>query len=201
MSSLLTIPIGGRKYPMPETQKALHKVGVMWRKNARISLKMQDKINTGRLYNSMPVLVQEPNSDTYQVNITPTAPYWEYVDKGVQGKSRNIFPHQSKSPFKFGSGKGGPGLRAAINKYVKQKGFQFQSREEGSKGQWLSYDSTAFLVSRAIWHRGLKPILFITGTGERIKKHIVKTIAPAISKDTANALREDLNRDKNIEAT
>ena len=78
-----TIEIGGVVYPMTHLIEALRKIGRIWRKNARISLKMQDKVNTGKLYNSMSVTVGE-DTDGYFVNITPQVHYWEFVDKGVQ---------------------------------------------------------------------------------------------------------------------
>ena len=188
MASVLTISLGGSNYPMPLTKKALDKVGRMWRKNARISLRKQDRINTGTLYDSIPVKVYEGLKD-YVVDITPEVPYWAYVDKGVQGASRNIFPDQSLSPFKFGSGKGGRGLRGAIDKWVVQRGLE-GTRDK--QGRFISRQSMTFLITRAIWNRGLKPSLFITRTKQNIQKHVVKTIAPAISKDVANAMRKEL---------
>ena len=175
---------------MPFTKRALEKVGRMWRKNARISLRKQDRMNTGALYDSIPVNIYEDVMDNFIVDITPQVPYWAYVDKGVQGASRNIFPDQSQSPFKFGSGKGGRGLRGAIDKWVVQKGLE-GTRDE--QGRFISRKSMTFLITRAIWNRGLKPSLFITRTKQNIQKHIVKTIAPAISKDMANAMRIELN--------
>jgi hypothetical protein len=193
------IKIGKKTYPMTETIKMLEKIGKIWRKNARISLRMQDKVNTGALYDSMPVTVGE-NQHVYYVNITPKVDYWEYVDKGVQGASRNAFTRQSESPFKFGSGRGGKGLRGAIDKWVRQKGFQFQSREEGTKGQFLSYEETAFRVSRAVWHRGLKPTFFISDTLKRLKPKAMKWLGLALGQDIANAIRKSLSLNKNIEA-
>ena len=117
-----TIEIGGKTYPMTNLNKTLEKVGKMWRKNARISLRMQGKVNTGALYESIPVIVGE-DANEYYVNITPQVDYWEFVDKGVQGASRNIFARQSESPFKFGANKT-RGLRGGIDKWVIQKGIQ-----------------------------------------------------------------------------
>ena len=193
-----TITLGGETYPMTQVTKALDRIGRIWRKNARISLRMQGKVNTGTLYNSIPVQVGS-DSNGFYVNLTPKAHYWEYVDKGVQGASRNAFTRQSQSPFKFGSGKGGPGLRGAINKWVRAKGFQFQSREEGSKGQFMSYDSTAFMVGQAVWHRGLKPTFFMADTKKRIKKKALIWLTDAFGKDYATALKLNLQLDQNLE--
>jgi hypothetical protein len=195
MSGKLTIKLNGQLYPMTNTKKALEKVGKMWRKNARISLKKQDRINTGKLYDSIPVDVFESEQEFF-VDITPKVNYWQFVDKGVQGASRNIFPEQGKSPFKFGSGKGPKGLRGAIDKWVIQKGID-NTRDE--KGRFIERKSLVFMISRAIYNRGLKPALFITKTKQNIQKHVAKTIAPAMGKDYANAMRKDLKRDQNLD--
>ena len=194
--SKLTIEIGGKTYPMTNLNKTLDKVGKMWRKNARISLRMQDKVNTGALYNSMPVTVGQ-NQHVYYVNITPKVDYWEYVDKGVQGASRNIFARQSESPFKFGSGKGGRGLRGAIDKWVIQKGIQ---GTRDAQGRFTPRKSLVFLISRAIWNRGLKPTFFISDTLKRLKPKAMKWLGLAIGEDIANAIKENLSLNKNIES-
>ncbi len=191
-----TIIIGNTKYLMTETKKTLEKIGKMWRKNARISLRKQGKVNTGALYESMSVTVGA-NQYAMYVNITPQVYYWEFVDKGVQGASRNIFTRQAESPFKFGSGKGPRGLRGAINKWVRQKGFQFSDK---NTGQFMSYDATAFLVSRAIWNRGLKPTFFISDTLKRLKPKAMKWLGLALNQDVANAIKKSLTLNKNITA-
>ena len=191
-----TIEIGGVEYPMTNLNKMLEKIGKMWRKNARISLRMQDKVNTGALYDSMPVTVGQ-NQFAIYVDITPTVNYWEFVDKGVQGASRNIFPRQSESPFKYGSGKGGRGLRGAIDKWVLQKGL---GGTRDAQGRFIPRKSLVFLITRAIWNRGLKPTFFISGTLKRLKPKAMKWLGAALNKDMANAIKESLSVNKNIEA-
>ena len=190
------IVIGKQTYPMTQTTKTLEKIGKMWRKNARISLRKQDKVNTGALYNSMPVTVGQ-NQFAIYVDITPTVDYWEFVDKGVQGASRNIFPRQSESPFKYGSGKGGRGLRGAIDKWVLQKGL---GGTRDAQGRFIPRKSLVFLITRAIWNRGLKPTFFLSGTLKRLKPKAMKWLNAALSKDMANAIKESLSVNKNIEA-
>ena len=191
-----TIEIGGKTYPMTNLNKTLEKIGKMWRKNARISLRKQDKVNTGALYDSMPVTVGQ-NQFAIYVDITPTVNYWEFVDKGVQGASRNIFPRQSESPFKYGSGKGGRGLRGAIDKWVLQKGL---GGTRDAQGRFIPRKSLVFLITRAIWNRGLKPTFFLSGTLKRLKPKAMKWLNAALSKDMANAIKESLSVNKNIEA-
>jgi len=190
------IVIGKVKYPMTQTVKMLEKIGKMWRKNARISLQKQGKVNTGALYNSMPITIGQ-NQYAFYVDITPKVNYWEFVDKGVQGASRNIFPGQSLSPFKYGSGNGGRGLRGAIDKWVPQKGFQFSDKKTG---RFMSYKSTAFLVSRAIWNRGLKPTFFLSGTLKRLKPKAMKWLGISLNKDLASAIKKSLTSNENIVA-
>ena len=190
------IVIGKQTYPMTQTTKTLEKIGKMWRKNARISLRKQDKVNTGALYDSMNVTVGQ-NQFAIYVDITPTVNYWEFVDKGVQGASRNIFPRQSESPFKYGSGKGGRGLRGAIDKWVLQKGL---GGTRDAQGRFTPRKSLVFLITRAIWNRGLKPTFFLSGTLKRLKPIAMKWLNAALSKDMANAIKESLSVNKNIEA-
>jgi len=190
-----TIEIGGVEYPMTNLNKMLEKIGKMWRKNARISLRMQDKVNTGALYDSIPVIVGE-DSDGYYVNITPQVHYWEFVDKGVQGASKNIFARQSESPFKYGANKT-RGLRGGIDKWVIQKNLQ---GTRDAQGRFTPRKSLVYLISNAIWHRGLKPTFFISDTLKRLKPKAMKWLGLAIGEDIADAIRKSLSLNKNIEA-
>ena len=190
-----TIEIGGKTYPMTNLNKTLEKIGKMWRKNARISLRMQDKVNTGALYDSIPVIVGE-DSDGYYVNITPQVNYWEFVDKGVQGASKNIFARQSESPFKYGANKT-RGLRGGIDKWVIQKNLQ---GTRDAQGRFTPRKSLVYLISNAIWHRGLKPTFFISDTLKRLKPKAMKWLGLAIGEDIADAIRKSLSLNKNIEA-
>jgi len=190
-----TIEIGGVEYPMTNLNKMLEKIGKMWRKNARISLRMQDKVNTGALYDSIPVIVGE-DSDGYYVNITPQVHYWEFVDKGVQGASKNIFARQSESPFKYGANKT-RGLRGGIDKWVIQKGI---SGTRDAQGRFTPRKSLVYLISNAIWHRGLKPTFFISDTLKRLKPKAMQWLGLALGEDIANAIRLSLSLNKNIEA-
>ena len=190
-----TIEIGGEKYPMTQLIKALQKIGKIWRKNARISLRKQDKVNTGALYNSMSVAVGK-DKDGFFVNITPQVHYWEFVDKGVQGAKKNIFSRQSESPFKFGSGKGPRGLRGAIDKWVVQKNIE---GTRDAQGRFTSRKSMVFMISKAIYNRGLKPTFFISDTMKRLKPKAMQMLSKAMTEDVANALRLNLKLNKNLE--
>lgn len=189
MGKRITIPVGKTNYPAPATQKALLKLGKQWRKNARISLRKQGKVNTGRLYNSMKPKVGQNQYSMY-VTLTPKVPYWRFVDLGVRGKTSDKFgSQQRKSPFRFGSGKGQKGgLTNAIRGWVERKRFQFQNEA----GKFMSYEQTAFAVTRSIWNRGLKPTLFISRTGARLEKKARLLLGDAYTEDLTAAIAQSL---------
>lgn len=112
--------------------------------------------NTRKLYNSIKGEAKAmPNS--FYLNFT-MEPYGNFLDQGVKGK--NSSAKAPNSPFKFGSGKGKKGgLTQGIERWVTQKRFQFRDKETG---KFLSYKSTAFLITRSIYSKGLKPSLFFT---------------------------------------
>jgi hypothetical protein len=137
--------------------------------------------NTSALSNSLKGEIVTENGFT--IVGFKMADYGAYRDQGVKGKtSSNKAPN---SPFKFGSGTGRKGgLTEGIKKWVKQKGFQFRSKEEGSKGRFLSYDSTAYLITRSIFHKGIKPSLFFTKPFEEgYKKYIDVDLLKAFGQD------------------
>lgn len=191
----LQFTVGGVSYPAKATKKALEFIGKRWRKNARTSLKMQGRMNTGALYNSMKLFVGA-NQHAMYVNITPQVDYWDYVDKGVQGASKNIFSKQSDSPYKFGSGRGKPGLRGAIDRWTTQKNIQ---GTRDAQGRFVPRKSIVFAITRAIWHRGLKPSLFISGTWKRLRIKALNILAVAVGEDMADAIRQSLQKNPNLQ--
>lgn len=84
--------------------------------------------------------------------------YGNFVDKGVRGKSSSA--KAPNSPYRYGTGSGKKGgLTKGINQWVKRRGVQFRDRKSG---RYLSYKSTAFLIARSIYQKGVKPSLFFT---------------------------------------
>jgi len=106
--------------------------------------------------------------------------YGAFQDKGVRGKSSSA--KAPNSPFKFGSGTGPKGgLTQGINKWVRARGFQFRDKKTG---KFLSYESTAFLITRSIFHKGIKPSLFFTKPFEAgYKKYIDVDLMRAFGAD------------------
>ena len=112
--------------------------------------------------------------------------YGYYQDKGVKGKSSSA--KAPNSPFRFGTGTGKKGgLTKSILQWVQAKRFQFRNKVNGKntkKGTLMSYQQTAYLISRSIFHKGIKPSLFFTKPFEAgYKKYIDTDLMKAFSQD------------------
>ena len=163
---------------MLEVEKTIKRFRDYVIQQSRSNLSKSGKNSSKELYNSLKGEVVTENGFTivgFQM-----ADYGAFVDQGVKGKtSSNKAPN---SPFKFGSGTGKKGgLTKGINQWVKQKGFQFRDRKSG---RFLSYDSTAYLITRSIFHKGIKPSLFFTKPFEEgYKKYIDVDLLKAFGQD------------------
>jgi len=147
-------------------------------REAKDNLKRSGHNNTSSLANS--IKGEVVTEDAFTIVGFTMNDYGTFVDLGVKGKtSSNKAPN---SPYKFGSGSGKKGgLTQGINKWVRQKGFQFRDRKSG---RFLSYDSTAYLITRSIFHKGIKPSLFFTKPFEAgYKKYIDIDLVKAFGQD------------------
>ena len=162
---------------MLEVEKTIKRFRDYVIQQSRSNLSKSSKNNSKELYNSLKGEVVTENN--YTIVGFQMADYGTFVDLGVKGKtSSNKAPN---SPFKFGSGTGRKGgLTKGINQWVKQKGFQFRNKQ----GKFLSYDSTAYLITRSIFHKGIKPSLFFTKPFEAgYKKYIDVDLLKAFGQD------------------
>tara|TARA_R110000744_G_scaffold13692_6_gene39686 strand:+ start:588 stop:1118 length:531 start_codon:yes stop_codon:yes gene_type:complete len=139
-----------------EVQEELNKFAKYVIQQSRSNLTKGDKNASKDLYNSLGYKIDE-NAKGATLGFEMDS-YGDFVDKGVRGKtSSNKAPD---SPYRFGTGSGKKGgLTKGINQWVKRKGIQFRDRKSG---RYLSYKSTAFLISRSIYQKGIKPSLFFT---------------------------------------
>ena len=97
-----------------------------------------------------------------------------------------------KSPFRFGSGTGKKGgLTHGIDKWVRQKNIQFKDKRSG---RFLSYKSTAFLISRSIYNKGIKPSMFFTKPFEnafkRLPDEVVEKFGLEVDEFMKHALKD-----------
>ena len=163
---------------MLEVEKVITKFRDYVIQQSRSNLSKTGHNNSKSLYNSLKGEIVTDNNFTivgFQM-----ADYGTFVDLGVKGKtSSNKAPN---SPYKFGSGTGKKGgLTKGINQWVKQKGFQFRGKKSG---KFLSYDSTAYLITRSIFNKGIKPSLFFTKPFEAgYKKYIDVDLMKAFGQD------------------
>lgn len=123
---------------------------------ARANLTKGRQNVTKELYNSIKWDSKASQSgDSFSATLS-MLDYGQYQDKGVRGTEASPI-NTSKSPFRFGSGTGKKGgLTESINKWVKARRFQFRDK----KGKFMSYDSTAFLISRSIYRKGIPARFF-----------------------------------------
>lgn len=181
--SKIFLKYGKRKFEAKATEKQLKAFGRQWIGNARRSLTAQGARASGELYDSFPEPKLTQKGNMFGVDITPQVDYWEYLDKGVRGSKRSPFPRQNESPFAYTTKMPPAG---ALDRWAIVKGLQ---GIRGDDGRFIGRKSLVFLIRKAIFERGIKPRLFITGTKERIKKKGVQGVGRAITTDIANALR------------
>tara|TARA_R110000803_G_scaffold151223_3_gene216397 strand:+ start:419 stop:1033 length:615 start_codon:yes stop_codon:yes gene_type:complete len=150
--------------------------------DARKILRKQGKNNTGNLSKSLTYSISLEDEKIIQIAFNaPKAPYWEFVNWGVQG-----FLDTKKapdSPFRFGSGKTEKGtLRGGINRWVTQKSeFQNQVRDEA--GRFITRKSLVYLISRSVWNYGIAPSHFYTDAVSRQWKRTESKLVDALLED------------------
>ena len=154
---------------------------------SRMNLRSSDKNSSGDLSRSLDSDVKV-SKNSFQLAFIMEE-YGVFQDKGVKGKSSSA--KAPNSPFKFGTGTGRKGgLSEGINKWVKRKRFQFRDRKSG---KFLSYNSTAFLISRSIYHKGIAPSLFFTKPFEKAFKGLSKDLVEAYKLDVEQLMKNTIN--------
>ena len=139
------------------------------------------------LYNSIKGTTKAmPNSIFIEFEMLP---YGLVQDKGIRGK--NSSAKAPNSPYKFGIGKGPKGgLTNAINQWVKQRRIQFKNKQ----GKFMSYDSTALLITRSIYSKGIKPSLFFTKPFEAAFKKLPKELVVKYGLDINELFIQELKQ-------
>ena len=154
---------------------------------SRMNLKTSDKNSSGELAKSLDSDVKK-SKNSFQLTFM-MEDYGVFQDKGVRGKTSST--KAPNSPFKFGSGKGKKGgLTEGINKWVKRKRFQFRDKKTG---RFLSYNSTAFLITRSIYNKGIAPSLFFTKPFEKAFKNLDKDLIEAYKLDVEQLIKTTVN--------
>jgi hypothetical protein len=137
---------------------------------AKANLTNKDSNVSKKLYNSIKGEYKVmPNSIGLYFTMEE---YGQYQDQGVKGKKSSA--KAPKSPFKFGSGTGKKGgLTQEIQKWVEKRRFQFKDE----RGKFMSYKSTAWVITKSIYAKGLKPTMFFTKPFQEAYKNLPEEIA------------------------
>lgn len=162
---------------LSHTQKELDKFGKYVVSQSRANLTRSKHRYKGKLHKSINYNLKV-SKNSFQLDFEMEK-YGKFVDKGVQGtKSKTKAP---KSPYRFGTGTGKKGgLTESIDKWVKDKRFQFRDKKTG---RFWSYAQTSFVIRRSIWFTGLKTTNFFTKPFERAFKKLPKELTEAYALD------------------
>ena len=159
------------------TRKALEAFKDYVIKQSRANLTRGKKKVSSDLYNSLKgVLDVGPNSFSLKFEMED---YGKFQDQGVKGVTSNYIENRN-SPFSFGTGTGKKGgLSKGIKAWVKARRFQFRDK----KGKFLSYESTAYIVARSVFNKGIKASLFFTKPFEKGFKNLPNDLRKAYGLD------------------
>jgi hypothetical protein len=151
------------------------------------NLTNQRKNVSKSLYNSIKGDVKAmPNSISLQFSMDD---YGAYQDLGVKGKKSSS--KAPKSPFKFGSGTGKKGgLTKGIFNWVKKRRIQFKDRKSG---RFLSYESTAFLITRGVYNKGMKPSMFFTKPFESAYRNLPDELVASFGLDAEKLFNQQID--------
>jgi len=170
-------------------QDALDKFKNYVIKQARTNLSKGDRNVSRKLYNSL-----KGEAKVYAKGYSLSfemEEYGNYQDKGVRGKRSNA--RAPKSQYKFGSGKGKKGgLTEGIQRWVKARKFQFKDK----KGKFMSYDSTAWIITKSIYAKGLRPTLFFTKPFEQAYKRLPQELVNDLKIDLEKIFNYSIKQPK-----
>jgi len=171
-----------------EIYKALDRFVKHVTSRAKANLTNGDRNVSKRLYNSIKGEVTI-NSERTTVKFFMDK-YGDFQDQGVKGK--NSSAKAPNSPFKFGSGRGkAGGLTQSIQKWVEARRFQFKDRKSG---KFMSYRATAFLITRSIYSKGLKPTLFFTKPYQAALKNLPQELAKEYGLEVKKLFKETIKK-------
>lgn len=171
-----------------EIYKALDRFVKHVTSRAKANLTNGDRNVSKRLYNSIKGEITI-NSERTTVKFFMEK-YGDFQDQGVKGK--NSSAKAPNSPFKFGSGRGkAGGLTESIQKWVEARRFQFKDRKSG---KFMSYRATAFLITRSIYSKGLKPTLFFTKPYQAALKNLPDELAKEYGLEVKKLFKESIKK-------
>jgi hypothetical protein len=171
-----------------EVDATLQKFGKYVIQQSRNILTRTDSNASKRLYNSLR-FGSKVSKNSFELSFE-MEDYGKFQDQGVQGsESSSKAPN---SPYRFGSGTGRPrGLREGIDSWLRNyRRFQFRDL---ATGRFMSYEQTAFLISRSIYQKGIKPKRFFITPFERAYQRLPDEVVEAYGLDLEGFLKFTVN--------
>ena len=164
-----------------EIKKAFETFGKEVIQLSRSNLTRKGKNVSKELYNGMEYKFEGfKNGFTFIIRMPE---YGLYQDEGVKGV--NSSSKAPRSPYRFGSGTGKKGgLTQGIDRWVRSRRFQFRK----PNGQFMSYESTSFLIRRSIWQTGIPASNFFKDAFEAKFKRLEPKIEDAMVLDVERFL-------------
>ena len=172
------------------TIQSLQKLGGSVIKEGRGILKKKKKTTRqNTLYNQFDYLVtSSKDSVTLEFDFGNAEDYWQFVDEGVMGaggfKGSGKMRGQG-SPFKYSSKM--PPRKPLIN-WIKNKPLKGRAKS----GRFITNESFAFLIQRAIYQRGLERTQFFTKPFTQQLKKQTNKITEAFADDLESELKKQI---------
>ena len=166
---------------LKNTIQAMQKLGSNVIKEGRRVLKRKKKTTSqNTLYKDFDYLVRKtPKGVELEFEFGGAEDYWQFVDEGVMGaggfKGSGKMRGQG-SPFKYSSKM--PPRKPLIN-WIKNKPLKGRAKS----GRFITNESFAFLIQRAIYQRGLERTQFFTKPFTQQLKKQTNKITEAFADD------------------
>jgi hypothetical protein len=148
---------------------------------SRSNLTKRGKNVDKKLYNSLDKEI-EVGANSFRLAFLMEN-YGTFQDKGVSGTQRKY-----NTPFSYKSKR--PPLKPILD-WVTKKRFQFKNKENG---KFMSYKSTAYLITGGILKNGIKPSLFFTKPFEAAFKNLPDELVEAYGLDVEQFLQYTINK-------
>jgi hypothetical protein len=148
---------------------------------SRSNLTKQGKNVDKKLYNSLDKEI-EVGANSFRMAFL-MEDYGTFQDKGVSGTQKKY-----DTPFSYKSKR--PPLKP-IQDWVTKRRFQFRNKETG---KFMSYKSTAFLITKGIFKNGIKPSLFFTKPFEKAFERLPDELVEAYGLDVEQFLQYTINK-------
>jgi hypothetical protein len=163
-----------------QTYKYLNDFAKYVIQQSRSNLSKSGKTNTKALYNSLDADI-EVSANSFRMTFL-MEDYGMFQDQGVSGTKKKY-----NTPFSYKSKR--PPLQPILN-WVEKRRFQFRKEN----GKFMSYKSTAFLITQGIFKKGIKPSLFFTKPFEKAFERLPDELVEAYGLDVEQFLKYTITK-------